>query len=58
MSATVSRRIVAGAEANLDALSGKLSAGLQICKNVPFIQRRLDYFEQLYKKQEEKTSGR
>lgn len=58
MSSAVSRRVVAGAEANLDALSGKLSAGLQICKNVAFIQSRLDYFEQLYRRQEEKNRGR
>lgn len=54
----IARRVVEGTEANLNSISGRLGAGLNVSKDSPFIQRRFNLFEQLYKQEEEKNKGK
>lgn len=58
MASSVARRVVEGTEATLDALAGKLATGLRVSKEPPFIQRRLEYFERLYEREQEKNRGK
>lgn len=55
--ATGSRRVVEGTEANINALSGRIAKGLKVFKDAALLQRRVDYFNSLYEKQQAELSG-